>query len=110
MRNSIFGVAIFASLISVLPASAAPEEASGTIVSYECGDNCYLTIMTKDGEEITALCAAVGCRVWNDEAAMPEELIDRGVTVTMGTGQQFDGSGNNMGDFSAFTSLVVDEQ
>ena len=70
---------------------SAPKNASGTIVSYECGDNCYLTIKTKAGKEITALRAADGCQAWNEQAEIPKNLIGRSVKVTIGTGKQFEG-------------------
>lgn len=94
-------------LAAALPAAGADRKASGTIKSYECGDNCYLTIKTGLGKEITALCAADGCAAWNERAGMPKKFIGRKVTVVIGVGQQFDGSGNLMGDFPAFTKVVV---
>jgi hypothetical protein len=107
MRNSLTSAIILAALIAASPAMPAPKTTSGVITAYECGDNCYLTIKTKAGKTITALCAAAGCRAWNEQAAMPKKLIGRSVNVTIGTGQQFDGSGNPMGDFPAFTKVVM---
>jgi hypothetical protein len=105
-RMPLWGT-ITTALVFTLPVSADDEKASGTIMSYECGDNCYLTIKSKDGKEITALCVADGCAAWNEQAAMPEELIGQSVSVTIGTGQQYDGGGNLMGDFPAFTEVSV---
>jgi hypothetical protein len=98
---------VAAVLVSALPSAAADKKASGVIKSYECGDNCYLTIKTKAGKEITALCAADGCAAWNERAEMPDKFIGWRVTVTIGSGKQYDGSGNFMGDFPAFTKVVV---
>ena len=98
---------IAAAVLAALPAAAAGRKVAGTIKSYECGDNCYLTIKSKSGKEITALCAAVGCTAWNEQAAMPEKFIGRQVQVTIGVGKQYDGAGNLMGDFPAFTRVVV---
>jgi hypothetical protein len=107
MQKAMRWAIVTAVLVSAPPAAGAPENASGMIKSYECGDNCYLTIRTKVGKDISALCAAAGCAAWNDQASMPEKFIGRKVTVTIGTGKQYDGSGNFMGDFPAFTKVVV---
>jgi hypothetical protein len=101
-----FGI-IAAIFVSAATAEGAGKKVAGTIKSYECGDNCYLTIKSKSGREITALCAAAGCAAWNEQAAIPPKFIGRRVTVTIGTGKQYDGSGNFMGDFPAFTKVVV---
>jgi hypothetical protein len=98
---------ILAAFIAISPAMAAPKSVGGIIIGYECGDNCYLTIKTKAGKEITALCAADGCQAWNEQASIPEKFIGRSVKVTIGVGQQLDGSGNEMGEFPAFTKVVV---
>ncbi len=110
MHRTLRWAMIAVALVSAQPASSADTKAAGTIKSYECGDNCYLTIKTKVGKEITALCAAAGCAAWNDQASMPEGFIGRKVTVTIGTGKQYDGSGNFMGDFPAFTKVAVEKK
>jgi uncharacterized low-complexity protein len=66
MLSTLRLVVIAAIIASAFPAAAADKKASGTIKSYECGDNCCLTIKTKAGKEITALCTAAGCAAWND--------------------------------------------
>ena len=98
---------VAAAIVCALPAAAADRKAAGRIVSYECGDNCYLTIKTNSGREVTALCAAKGCAAWNEQAEMPRKFIGRRVEVTIGVGKQYDGSGNLMGDFPAFTKVAV---
>lgn len=110
MRNSATSLIALAALTAASPALSAPKKASGVIVSYECGDNCYLTIKTKAGKEITALCAAAGCRAWNEQAEMPQSLVGISVRVTLGTGIQLDGSGNEMGKFPAFTRVIVGQR
>jgi hypothetical protein len=107
MRKFMYSLTIFAAFIAISPATAAPKSVRGTIIGYECGDNCYLTIKTKTGKEITALCAADGCQAWNEQASIPEKLIGRSVKVTIGVGQQVDGAGKEMGEFPAFTKVIA---
>ncbi len=88
------------------PAVAADRHESGTITGFECGDNCYLTIKPKAGEDLTGLCLAEACTPWVEEAAMPATFIGRQVEVTVGVGDQTDSEGNVMGQFPAFTEIV----
>jgi hypothetical protein len=37
---------------------------------------------------------------------MPEDMIGKKIEVTVGTGKQYDGDGNDMGEFASFTKLV----
>lgn len=92
------------------PATASMDTdiVSGEIGAYECGDNCYLTIVGEDGEELTGLCAAPECDAWNEVAEMPEHLVGQAVTVTIEMGEQTDADGNVMGEFPAFTAITFD--
>ncbi len=63
-------------MLFVAPRPVAAE-VSGAIKSYECGDNCYLTITTEAGEEFTGLCAAEACQPWND-VTRDAEFLRRG--------------------------------
>jgi hypothetical protein len=103
-KRSLLFAAVTASIFA-LPSAAADSKASGKIVRFECGDNCYLIIKTRAGKEVTGLCVAKTCQPWNEVAKMPEKYVGRRVAVTMGAGQQIDGSGNVMGDFLSFTSI-----
>jgi hypothetical protein len=106
MRASVLTFAGMIALILASPSSSAAEKtATGRIIRFECGDNCYLVIKTKAGEELTGLCVAQTCRPWNEAAEMPAKYVGRRVAVTRGTGKQVDGSGNVMGDFPSFTSI-----
>lgn len=87
-------------------ADAAAEMVSGRIKSFECGDNCYLTITRKTGGVLTGLCAAAECNAWNDRAAMPADMVGVDVTVMVGLGKQYDAEGKPMGDFPAFTDIM----
>ncbi len=108
MFNALKWCIVAAAIVCALPAAAAERKAAGRIVSYECGDNCYLTIKTSSGREVTALCAAKGCAAWNEQTEMPKQYIGRRVQqVSIGVGKQYDGSGNLMGDFPAFTKVVL---
>jgi hypothetical protein len=99
-----------AALVAVAaPAAAADRIETGTIARFECGDNCYLSVKTAGGEELVGLCVADACTPWLEEAAMPADMIGKPVTVTVGTGQQVDNEGTVMGDFPAFTSVVIGE-
>ena len=88
-------------------AEMASNQITGTIVRFECGDNCYLVIKPKTGEEVSGLCIAETCKPWNEAVAIPENLIGRTVTVTTGMDKQLDGSGNVMGEFLSFKTVVI---
>lgn len=99
------GLLLSFGLLACIPAQAQDGTIEGTIRSYECGDNCYLTITDAAGEEQTGLCAAPECADWNEAAAMPSEFEGRQVVVTLGEGVQTDAEGNVMGGMTAFTKL-----
>ncbi len=101
-------LAIAAGLQTPASASMGTDVVSGEIRAYECGDNCYLTILSEDGEELTGLCAAPECDPWNEVAEMPARFVGRPVTVTIEMGEQTDAEGNVMGEFPAFTRIAFD--
>lgn len=107
MRTLFLAAFALSALIAGSAAFAKDKAEVGTIKAYECGDNCYLTITTAKGEELTALCAADACNPWNEQAEMPLEMIGRKVEVVVGSGKQYDGAGNEMGDFPSFTKVTV---
>lgn len=99
---------LFAALLigsMVTSAIAAPKTVSGTIKTFECGDNCYLTVRTKAKQDLTGLCMADACQSWNEQTEIPKRLIGKKVRVTVGKGQQVDADGNVMGDYPAFTRI-----
>ena len=58
---------------AICPADARSEKErliKGKIDSYECGDNCYLTIIDKSQKKITGLCVARECTAWNYETKL----------------------------------------
>jgi hypothetical protein len=67
MRISVLTALVISGLVSATPSVAEDKVETGTIKSYECGDNCYLTITTAKGEELTALCVADECVPWNEQ-------------------------------------------
>jgi hypothetical protein len=79
----------------------------GVITSYECGDNCYLTITDKQGTEHSGLCTAPLCAAWNEAAEMPANFQNKRVKASVGTGTQQDGSGNVMGEMDAFEVITL---
>ncbi len=87
--------------------STGQTKAMGVIKSYECGDNCYLTITTDKGEDLTGLCATDECASWNEMATMPDDMIGRKIEVLIGKGKQFDAEGNDMGEFPSFDKFIV---
>jgi hypothetical protein len=100
---------LFATMALVVSAAALPAMAgdllAGDIGSFECGDNCYLTIVSDAGTDLTGLCVAAACETWNAEVMIPEDQIGRAVLVTVGTADQVDGGGTVMGSFVAFTGI-----
>lgn len=112
-RSTIGALPVLAALLGLtqlLPGVAvAGQDVSGTVKGYECGDNCYLTIATPDGEEVTGLCSAPECDAWNEAAEMPSDVVGRKVKVSVETGQQFDNEGTLMGEFPAFASIMFED-
>jgi len=77
----------------------------GKIRKFECGDNCYLTIVDKSNKEHTGLFTAPQCAKWNEAVAMPPRLKGQRVSVTLGRGVQVDGAGDVMGRMAAFEKI-----
>jgi hypothetical protein len=77
----------------------------GRILSFECGDNCYLTIVDKRNKQHTGLCTAPECETWNEDVSMPSQYKGKHITVTLGRGVQLDAAGNVMGKMMAFEKI-----
>lgn len=107
MRISTILILIFAGTLMATPALAKEKMATGKIVSFECGDNCYLTVKPKTGDDINALCSVDLCATWYETQAMPPKYIGKNVKITIGTGKQVDGAGNDMGEYPEITKLTV---
>lgn len=108
MKRQFLILAVTASVLVVGqcgPSFAKDRTITGTIRNFECGDNCYLTIVDRKKAEQVGLCAAPECKDWNEQAAMPPRFKGKRVTVTVGTGQQVDGSDNVMGEMMAFKKI-----
>jgi hypothetical protein len=102
--------ALFAACLILAPgaAYAGPKAKAieGAIKTYECGDNCYLTIVDAAGVEHTGLCVAPECDAWNKNAAMPKKFVGRRVKAATGRGDQLDADGKVMGKMLSFTKLT----
>lgn len=80
----------------------------GVIDSYECGDNCYLTIIDKQGEKHTGLCGAPLCESFSDATGIPSQYKNRKVQVSVGRGLQYDGGGETvMGEMDEFNEITL---
>jgi hypothetical protein len=102
-------IALAASLAGPLVAGAAAAETlKGRIKGFECGDNCYLTIVDARKKEHVGLCVARECAPWNFLAEMPRAFVGVKVTVETGKGAQLDGSGAVAGRMTAFTRLTFE--
>lgn len=88
------------------PMAAEDHFLLGKISKFECGDNCYLTIIDADRKEHTGLCTASQCRKWNFDSKMPASFVGKSVQVEVGVGEQTDDSGNVMGKFPAFKDIM----
>jgi hypothetical protein len=88
---------------------AALAQANGTftgkIVDFQCGDNCYLTVVNDRGKKIDALCVATACRPWNKATEIPKRFIGKRVSVTVGRGVQIDGGGEPVEVMAAFREI-----
>ncbi|UVK42138.1 hypothetical protein BPNPMPFG_003790 [Mesorhizobium sp. AR07] len=87
------------------PSFSKDRKITGTIRGFECGDNCYLTIVDRKKTEQVGLCAAPVCESWNEQTVMPSRYKGKRVTVMVGQGQQVDDSGNVMGEMMSFTKI-----
>jgi len=82
----------------------------GTIMGFECGDNCYLTVVDENGQDHQALCGddKVCDKIMNNiDDPLLAGYKRKLVRVTIGQGKQFDGAGNVMGMMDAFTKIEL---
>lgn len=79
----------------------------GVIASFECGDNCYLTVTLADGTERTGLCTAPLCRKWNEQTSMPAKFRGKQARITVNKGKQYDNEGNVAGEMDAFSQIEI---
>jgi len=89
------------------PANSTGKTLEGVIGSYECGDNCYLTIIDKQGDAHSGLCTAPLCDAWNEVAEMPANFKNKKVKVGISIGKQYDAAGNVMGEMDAFETITL---
>lgn len=86
-------------------AASADRIIEGRIAHYECGGNCYLTIIDKNNKEHTALCTARECQSWNLQNEMPSFFIGKRVAVTVGKGIAVYGDAENNRTMDSFTLI-----
>jgi hypothetical protein len=112
MPLSIRDIVITISLSNFIPhpGHAKEQALEGVISSYECGDNCYLTIVDSEKKEHAGLCAAELCQQWNMDVAMPSKYKGMKVKVIVGKGLQYDGSGAVMDEMDVFTQIDILKQ
>ena len=78
---------------------------TGRIVSYDCGDNCYLTIKDSKGKEHSGLCSAAVCQKWNEAVEMPERYKGDMVRIQVGTDWRYDDGGNRRDKMDSFQKI-----
>jgi hypothetical protein len=106
MKKLALALVVSVSLIAQCgPSFSKDRKITGTVRGFECGDNCYLTIVDRKKIEQVGLCAAPECESWNEQTVMPSRYMGKRVTVTVGQGQQVDDSGNVMGEMMAFKKI-----
>lgn len=106
MKQLAMALLVSVSLIAQCGSSFSKDrKITGTIRGFECGDNCYLTIVDRKKAEQVGLCSAPECESWNEQTVMPSRYKGKRVTVTVGQGQQVDDSGNVMGEMMAFKKI-----
>jgi hypothetical protein len=98
-------LAIVAAVGASVPTMAQNASREGRILEFECGDNCYLTIVDKLNRELTGLCTAPECAKWNEEVSMPSHYKGKRVDVTLGKGVQLNAGGTKMGEMLAFKKI-----
>ncbi|HPE61270.1 MAG TPA: lysozyme inhibitor LprI family protein [Thiolinea sp.] len=95
-------------LVELIDRVANPDRLlKGTIKSFECGDNCYLTVTDEAGKEQVGLCTAEMCGPWNEETKMPDDMAGKPVEITIRVGVQIDGDGNVMDEMDAFDEIRI---
>jgi hypothetical protein len=77
----------------------------GTIAHFECGDNCYLTLIDKKGKEYTGLCLIAFCEKFMEAGDHLAAYQGKTVKATMGKGKQTDNAGNVMRVMDSFLNL-----
>jgi hypothetical protein len=77
----------------------------GTIAHFECGDNCYLTLIDKKGKQYTGLCLIAFCEKFMDTGDNLATYQGKAVKATMGKGKQTDNAGNVMSMMDSFLTL-----
>lgn len=77
----------------------------GIITSYECGDNCYLTITDLHGQDHTGLCGASICELWGKDESSFSRYKGKKVRITVDKGQQVNGEGEVMGEMDEFVKI-----
>ena len=105
MKKIIAVGLIFASSFYLTVGNAKDKIIEGIISEYECGDNCYLTIIDAGGKEHIGLCTASLCQKWNEKVEMPAKFKGKKVRITVGKGLQYDAGGNVMGEMDAFKKI-----
>lgn len=105
MRKLICGFALGVGVAFGFGAAAADRIVEGRIKNFECGDNCYLTIVDDAKREQTGLCVARACTPWNETTEIPRKLVGQKIRATTGVGVQRDGGGNVMGKMMSFTKI-----
>lgn len=108
--KKIFGFTLLIALCLNNTAYAKEKTMIGTVMAFECGDNCYLTIVDENGQDYQALCSddkvceKIMTNVDDPYLAGYKRKL---VKVTIGQGKQFDGAGNVMGTMDAFKKIEL---
>lgn len=99
----VAGIAAMVLLIDGSSTSAT-EKTMGKIKKFECGDNCYISIVDELNNEMPFLCYTSECKSWLEKGGIPEDR--RGLLVEVefrSDGKQVDGNGDLV---SAFAEVV----
>jgi hypothetical protein len=109
--KKILGLMVFIALNVANTAYAQKDKTMiGTIMGFECGDNCYLTVVDENGQDHQALCSDDKvCEKMMDNIDDPNlgGYKRKLVKVVIGQGQQFDSAGNVMGTMDAFKKIDI---
>ena len=77
------------------------------IQSFECQDNCYLTVVDDDNVNSTYLCQVDLCSSWAESELSLANIIGRHADIFIASGEQVNSDGDVMGTMEAVHEILI---